>query len=402
MGLRGPDAERARPGSGLRRGRKLPWEGAGLTRKQRVLAFLEYLPITKGKLAGRKMRLLPRQRRFIEEIYGRPDARRVRIAVDSEPRGNGKTGLLAGLALCHLLGPEAEQRGEIYSAAVDRTQSGKMFDEIVAIIIRIEEFKGRVNVVRHTKRIEVLAGAGEGSVYEALSADARKGHGLAPSLWVYDELAQVESRELLDNLQTAMGKRKRALGIIISTQAPNDEHALSRIIDDGLTGIDPSVHVDLLTAPIDADPFDIKTIRAVNPALGIFLDEGDLISEAARARRIPAFEPAFRNLRLNQRVDARAEERIATAAVWKVGNVAVDRARLKGRPCYAALDLSQKRDLTALVLAFPDDELEPGFDVLPFFWTPKDELELRVPSERERFGEWIKSGHMVAVPGPVV
>ena len=39
------------------------------------------------------------------------------------------------------------------------------------------------------KKIEVLHGDGAGSVYEALSGDARKGHSLAPSLWIYDELA---------------------------------------------------------------------------------------------------------------------------------------------------------------------------------------------------------------------
>jgi ABC-type transport system involved in cytochrome c biogenesis ATPase subunit len=48
------------------------------------------------------------------------------------------------------------------------------------------------------------------------------------ALWAYDELAQAKDRTLLDNLQTAMGKRKHSLGMIISTQAADDEHPLSR------------------------------------------------------------------------------------------------------------------------------------------------------------------------------
>jgi phage terminase large subunit-like protein len=87
------------------------------TRVSRLIAFLESLPITKGIYAGRKMHLLPGQRRFIEAVYGRVtanDRRQTRIAIKSEPRGNGKTGLLAGLALAHLLGPECEPRGEVY------------------------------------------------------------------------------------------------------------------------------------------------------------------------------------------------------------------------------------------------------------------------------------------------
>jgi phage terminase large subunit-like protein len=97
-----------------------PWHKRGLSRADRVIAFLEALPITKGILAGKRMKLLPGQRKFVRAIYGRLGAdgrRQIRLAIKSEPRGNGKTGLLAGLALCHLLGPECEARGEIYSAA---------------------------------------------------------------------------------------------------------------------------------------------------------------------------------------------------------------------------------------------------------------------------------------------
>ena len=83
-----------------------------LTRAERVIAFLEYLPITKGILRGKKMRLLPHQRDFVQRIYPSD----VRLA-SSVARGNGKTGLVAGLVCCHLFGPEAEVRGEIYSAA---------------------------------------------------------------------------------------------------------------------------------------------------------------------------------------------------------------------------------------------------------------------------------------------
>ena len=46
--------------------------------------------------------------------------------------------------------------------------------------------------------IEVRKGDGMGSKYEALSADARRAHGLAPTFWAYDELAQAKDRELLD------------------------------------------------------------------------------------------------------------------------------------------------------------------------------------------------------------
>src|SRR3990167_8403486 len=116
MGLRGPGAARLRIAREAitKRPRRLPWLERALTRPERVIAFLEWLPVTKGPLAGKKMRLLPGQKEFVTAIYGRLDRqgmREHRLGIKSEPKGNGKTGLVAGLCLCHLVGPEAEARG---------------------------------------------------------------------------------------------------------------------------------------------------------------------------------------------------------------------------------------------------------------------------------------------------
>lgn len=399
MGERGPNSgklHRAREAAASTP-LKEPWKRKGLTRAQRVIRFCESLPITKGKLAGKKLKLLPGQREFIEQVYGR---KRIRIAIKSEPRGNGKTGLLAPLALCHLLGPEAEARGEVYSAAIDRKQAGILYKEMEAIILAVPHFAVRVSTSTFHKTIQVNSGDGEGSVYEALSSDARRGHGLSPSLWVYDELAQSKDRELLDNLITAMGKRNNSLGIIISTQAPTDTHPLSQLIDDAPN--EPSTYVQLKTAPLDADPFSIETLQSVNPAWGVFLDIEDVMTEARRAKRLAAFEPAFRNLRLNQRVDANQELRIVNSAVWKLGAAPVDLARLRGRRCYGGLDLSSKHDLTAFVLVFPSDEAEPSYDIVPYFWTPSGAMEGRRQQEQELFRQWIKFEHLEEMQGPTV
>src|SRR6516164_3136621 len=158
------------------------------SRVDRLISFLQSLPITKGIYAGRKMRLLPGQKQFIKAVYGRKaaDGRRlVRIAIKSDARGNGKTGLLAGLALAHLLGPQSEPRGEVYSCAYNKLQAALIFAEMKAIIEATPEFDSRCNLQRYGKVIEVLSGEGAGSIYESLSADDKRAHGLAPSFWVY-------------------------------------------------------------------------------------------------------------------------------------------------------------------------------------------------------------------------
>jgi phage terminase large subunit-like protein len=403
LGLRGPGAHRlikAREGGSKPRRRSEPWRKAGLSRADRIIAFVQGLPVTKGMRVGKPMKLLPRQIEFIRKVYDR--AGRTRIGIDSAPRGNGKTGLTAALALAALLGPESEPRGEIVSAAVDRTQSSRLFAEMEAIILAVPELAGRTNIQRFHKRIEVLSGDGAGSIYESLSADARKGHSLAPTLWIYDELAQVSDFELLDNLETAMGKRDHSLGLIISTQAEGDDHRLSRMIDDGLSGADPSIVVHLLAAPADADPFDESVLRSVNPALGIFLNEKDVLADLRKSQRIPAFEARYRNRRLNQRCDPNTENRIVPAAVWDQCSAPVDRDALRGRICYGGLDLSGKHDLTALVLVFPSGDPEPIYDVLPILWTPEGQLVARTAPERENFNLWIRQEHLIAVPGPTI
>ena len=204
MGLRGIGSQRRKSTAPSRRKRH-PWEKKGLTSARRVIAFLESLPCTKGFGAGEPVELLPFQKEWIEHVYAEADGMRtVRTAVLSAGRGNGKTVLIAGLCLCHLVGPEAEPRAEVYSAAATRDQAALIFAELEAWIIRVPWLKDRLNVKRFGKIIEDLE---TGSMYRALASDAPAAHGLAASFIACDELAQWKRRELYDVLVTSQGKR---------------------------------------------------------------------------------------------------------------------------------------------------------------------------------------------------
>jgi phage terminase large subunit-like protein len=64
------------------------------------------------------------------------------------------------------------------------------------------------------------------------------------------------------------------------------------------------------------------------------------------------------------------------------------------------MDLSSTRDLTALVAVFPD--YDAGFDVLPCFFVPKENIRGREHRDRVPYGEWEKAGAIIATPGNVV
>jgi len=383
----------------------LPWEEPGLSRVDRVVAFLEDLPITQGSLAGTHLRIRSWQRDFLEAVYGEDETghRPVRTAVLSMARKNGKTQLVAGLGLCHLLGPEAESRGEVYAAANDKQQSGKTFAEMVAILDEHPELDARVNVVKFSKRIEVLSGAGKGSIFAALSADASTKQGLSPSFTIYDELGTAPKRDLYEALDTAMGARDNPLLCVISTQAASDHAVLSELVDYGKkinTGEieDASFHLTFYGADDNDDPWAEETWHKANPALGDFRSLDDVRRQASQAKRMPAAEQGFRNLILNQRVDAHV--RFLAKAEWDANGGVVDFAQLEGRKCWGGLDLSQSRDLTAFVLVFPDNA--GGFDVLPRFFLPENGIREKSELDRVPYDLWAKQGVLTLIPGAVV
>lgn len=410
MGLRGPGAKPRKKAKKRASDTPAthPWQAADLSRAERVIAFIETLPVTKGILAGTTMKLIDEQKAFIREIYDPVDddgRRIVRQAVLSEARKNGKTGLIVGLVCAHLVGPEAEARGEVVSAANDKEQAGIIFSEIEAIIDSTSWIAEICNAQRHKKIIEVIGtppdGKGEGSTYEALSSDAKTKHGLSPSLWIYDELAQATKRDLLDALQTSQGGRAEPLGIVISTQSPKPTHPLSELIDYGekiAEGIieDPTFVCHVYAAPENCDLLDEAAWKAANPALGIFRDYTDLKTLALRAQRVPSFENPFRNLYLNQRVDA--EPKAIDPAEWNACGEPVDIEALRGRPCYGGLDLASVRDLASMVLFFPND----GGAVLPFYWCPKEGLDRKAEVDRVPYPAWAKQGHIEPTPGAAI
>lgn len=407
MGARGigakTRADREAQAKTLRK--RLPWERKGLTRLERVVAFLEDLPITQGTLAGQKLRVRDWQRDFLAAVYAEDATgqRPVRTAILSLPRKCGKTQIVAGLALCHLVGPEAEPRGEVYAAANDRFQAGKVFNELCAIIGKHPEIDARVNIIKFRKEIEVLEGAGEGSIYSTLSADATTKMGLSPSFVVYDEAGTAPKRDLFDALDTAMGARTDPLMCIISTQAADDHHFLSELIDYGLKVkagevADPSFHLTLFATDNEDDPWSPETWARAIPALGDFRSLEDVARQAAQAQRVPSKESAFRNLLLNMRVAAHV--RFLSAAEWAENGATPDLDQLEGRACFAGRDLSASRDLTAFVLVFPDDV--GGFDVVPRFFLPEGGIRDKSDADRVPYDVWALQGLLTLIPGATV
>ncbi|NJL07377.1 MAG: terminase large subunit [Methylacidiphilales bacterium] len=369
-----------------------------------MIRFLENLTNTMGPAAGKPFLLRDWQKAIIRQIYDpvREDGHRmVRQVLITMPRKNGKTELAAGLVLYHLLA-DGERNGQVYSAAADRAQAAIVFNAAASMVRADPELESMVNIIDSTKRIVHYA---SGSVYQALSADARTKHGFNASAIIYDELAQAPNRQLFDVLTTSTAARAQPLTIVISTTSSDPTHVMSELVEYGKKvrdGVikDPTFAPVIYQAPPEADPWDEAVWHACNPALGDFRSIDEMRTFAARAKRVPSLESVFRNLYLNQPVDA--DQRFLSSADWDAGAVPVDLEQLEGRPCFGGLDLSSTQDLTALVLVFPDDDYPPSYDVLAWFWSAGDTLRERGERDRVPYALWRDQGYLEAPPGRAI
>ena len=75
---------------------------------------------------------------------------------------------------------------------------------------------------------------------------------------------------------------------------------------------------------------------------------------------------------------------------------------LKGRLCYGGLDLSSTNDITSFVLVFPPTEEDDNYYVLPYFWIPEENVDLRVRRDHVPYDTWQRQGFLQTTEGNVV
>ena len=362
-----------------------------------VINFIQLLTVPSGTGEGKPFKLLPFQKKFIREIYDPVDKdgnRIVRRAILSMARKNGKTMMVACLALAHLLMDRLSvKNGEVYSLGNDRDQASIVFRYAAQIVRADPELMQFIKIVDSTKTMICFK---NGSIYRALSSEVGTKFGLNPTVAIVDELAQAKNRDLYDAFDTAMGAREQPLFIVISTQSNDPQHPLSILIEDGLSGRDPSTVCHLHFIPEKAN--DIFTNQKLwvkaNPALGKFRSLSEMKTAAKRAQRMPTFEASFRNLYCNQKVNP--ESPLIPKLEWLAcqGDATIE----PGAELYLGLDLSGKTDLTALVAISAGEQDR----VKVWFWKPSETLHDHETRDRVPYGVWKAQGFIETTPGRAI
>ena len=291
---------------------------------------------------------------------------RYRRAVIGLPRKNGKSLLGTAIALEHLMfGPNGAQ---VYSAASDRAQAKIVFGEARQQVLNNPTLSRYIKVYRDAMELP-----SKGSVYRALSADAMRAHGLAPSLVVADELhawpssaSNTRGDELWEALTQGSADRPESLVVGITTAGGHTDTLLGRLYEHGKRvceqpELDPQFGFWWWEAAQDDDPTDPDVWRRANPNLAEeLLDVGDF--EAAIASAGSAGFAGFQRYRLNQWVRLAGEDFISPhhwSEALREGTIR------PGSTVYAGFDGSVSGDATGLVMV--DDS---GLMQVAAVWEP--------------------------------
>ena len=378
--------------------------------------FSQLLVHTTGRWAGQPFRLHPWQRRgLITPLFGtvewsREAHRWVRQYRDlwlELPRRNGKSSLLAGIALV-LTVADDEAAAEVFGCALDREQAGKVFDIAERMVDLSPVLSRRLKVYRQARRI---VDESTGSYYAIIAGDAAGNLGHNPHGVVFDEVLTQRDRGLWDAMRNSLGSRDQPLFLCATTAGANpsslaaDQHAYSVRVAEGRAK-DPRRLVYIRGAPPEDRWDDPAVWRHANPALGDskgrgrFLSLAALRSDAKAAVASPAAQTAFRQFRLNQWVRPVAFWLDMTRWDATAGIVVED--RLAARRCYGGLDLANTRDVTALCWVFPDDEDPPGYDAVWRYFLPEELVPALDARTAGAASAWVRAGWITTTPGDVL
>ena len=382
---------------------------------ERAVNFFErLLSHTKGReYAGKPFILASWQKQIVSELFGtlkRDGNRQYSTAYIEIPKKNGKSELAAGIALYGLF-MDDEPGAEIYSAAATRDQAGIVFRIAAQMVRNNPDLNKLATIITSTKTIFLKSDLG--SFYKAISADAGTQDGINPHFVIFDELHRQKKKDLWDVLTMGSDTRVQPLLFAITTagiqgESPLcwDQHEYARQVKEGI--FKDSSFYPVIYALGEADDWKHEGRPAkgnkrptgwfkANPALGDFLSLERVRKAAQKAARIPSEQNSFRRFRLDQWVAQ--ESRWIDLSDWNACGAPFNPNDLLGKKCWAGLDLSTNRDVTAFLQAFPiDDEIFFKVD----FWLPEHEIEERSRRDRVPYDLWAKQGLIHLTPGNAI
>jgi len=283
--------------------------------------------------------LEPFQEDFVRDVFGG-----FRISWLVVPEGNGKTTLLAGLALYHC---EFTRNAYVAVAASTRDQAEWIYRQAEAFVSNSER-DGEFRCLEGYRRIRFDR---TGSRIQVFAADDRSGDGAIATLYMLDELHRHKNLALY---RTWSGKLRKRDGQLLAISTAGEvgsefEEERSRFRQTAETveiegartrAVKPHAVLHDWAVSETADIEDLEAVAAANPFSGITLEDLE------QKRELPGMTPSHW-ARFTCNRASRSESAAINEAEWH-GAATQDRIP-EGQQIWLGLDLGWVYDTTALV-----------------------------------------------------
>jgi len=401
----------------IKKDKELRKEGKYYIDKQLAINYIKIGSIikhTSGDLGGINFQFMDFQLKGIIDIFGTKyidgefkGLRRYQRVLFFGAKKLGKTeyGSLINLLVFFL---DDEIAKEHYSIASEIEQAKILHKAFVTMIKQNDELEEMVKMTIKPPRVSKYNGAFIDE-YEALSSTADSKDGKRPSLILIDEPHAYPNKELYQIISDGMASRSQPLEIFMSTAGYNLQGFFYREIYQYAKKLKQGIITDerfynVMFEPDDEDLEDDNYWKKEsvwhksNPNLGVSPTFSYMRGKVVLAEQSEEALISFKTKHLNVFCDK------ATVwikhSVWTANQTPINEDDFKGRLCYAGLDLSSVIDLSCWCLIFPKDE--GGYDILPRFFIPKDQMRERVRRDKVPYFDWVKEGLIIVTEGNVI
>jgi phage terminase large subunit-like protein len=365
----------------------------------------------KGRSAGQPFELADWEKAIVGCLFGwkRSNGRlRYVECLIYVAKKNGKSTFATAILLM-ILALREQQGMELYSIAASRDQAAIIFGHAVGMIRQEPGFKKLLRPYgdRGGSQQRSIVRDENMSSYKPLSSDVNTADGLHPDMIVADEIHRHKSSELVDTLNKSTADSPEPLTIYTTTadfnrvSFCNDLLKRAKLIrdnggDPAKAGHDPGFLPFICECDKADDWMDPAVWAKANPNLGVTVPEEFLARECQKAQDSPSELNNFLRLHMNIVTDAD----VAWLPMDKWDACATTTDVLDGQQCFAGLDLSSTRDVTALSLVFPRDDGSWTVDL--HCWIPADNAREREKRDRVPYTTWARQAEIELTEGDVV
>jgi phage terminase large subunit-like protein len=383
----------------LRDLRDLPEFTYDLDEAARACAFIEKLPHTKGRWAGRgeKFIMSPWQVFATCMIFGwlRADGtRRFREIYFQVARKNGKSLWAAAVGLL-LFVADGEFGPEVYSGATTERQAWEVFGPARLMCSKTPALVDHFGVDVRASSLSTPADNGK-----FIAVVGNMGDGSSPSCAIVDEYHEHKTPALYDTFKTGMGARDNPLLIVITTAGTDTsgpcyerkQHAAAVLAD---VIQDDALFALLFELDEGDDWGDPAVLAKANPNMGVSVSEEFLLAAQIEAKGSPRRANMFRIKHCNEWVNAKTTW--LNLVTFKACGADLAMSDYEHLECIVSIDFASRTDMCAGAVTFTeliDDKRH--YYIFPRFWLPSDTVE----SDRVgHYAQWYNAGLLESVDG---